>query len=209
MTARASAKAGYHHGDLRRALLDASLSLIERHGPEGFTLRAAAREAGVTAGAPYHHFEDKDALIGALADEGFELFYGALASAAAEPAESMRERTDNMAIAYVRFAVEHPTRFRLMTGRDVGRVLGKRGHAQAHDAYALMRQAVISKVTGTGSGKIAEEIILCSWALVHGLAFLAIDGHLTPEGTSWKHCGPIVRRLLRHSLGNPATAPKP
>jgi len=197
VTARTAVRAAYHHGDLRRALLDASLRLIERHGPEGFTLRAAAREAGVTAGAPYHHFEDKDALIEALADEGFELFHAALLKAGEAPAGSPRERTDNMAVAYVRFAVENPTRFRLMTGRDVGKAIRRRSRSEAADAYSLMRRAVIAKVTGTENGTISPDLIVGSWAIVHGLAFLAIDGHLSAEGADWKHVGHIVRRIVR------------
>src|SRR5688572_23914771 len=112
-------RADYHHGDLRRALLDATLRLVELHGPQGFTLRAAARAAGVTAGAPYHHFKDKDALLGAVAAEGFELFRAALQGAAARPAATPRERMRNVGVAYVLFAVEHPTRFRVMLGYGV------------------------------------------------------------------------------------------
>jgi len=61
-------KTSYHHGNLRRALLDATLKIVERDGPEGFTLRGTARAAGVSAGAPYHHFSDKDALLAAVAE---------------------------------------------------------------------------------------------------------------------------------------------
>lgn len=198
MTTRASARSAYHHGDLRRALLDAALSLIERHGPEGFTLRAAAREAGVTAGAPYHHFEDKEALIAAVVEESFQLFYDVLANAGQTPTGSARARADNMAEAYVRFAVEHPTRFRLMMGRDVRRTVRYRTlFASARAAYELMREAVILKGTGRQGAKVGNEAVVLSWAVVHGLAFLAIDGHLSPAGADWKHCGPIVRRLLR------------
>src|SRR5215813_10430287 len=82
----AVSRTAYHHGDLRRALLDATLRLVEEHGPQGFTLRAAARAAGVSPGAPYHHFADKDALLAAVAEEGFELFGDALRDAAQKPA---------------------------------------------------------------------------------------------------------------------------
>src|SRR5688500_20128614 len=98
--ARPARKESYHHGDLRRALLDATLQLVERLGPQGFTLRAAAREAGVTPGATYHHFEDKDALIAAVAEEGFELLHGQLEAAAERRAASPRERSHNVGVAY-------------------------------------------------------------------------------------------------------------
>src|SRR5215510_14783128 len=90
----------YHHGDLRRALLDATLELVDRYGPQGFTLRAAARAAGVTPGATYHHFEDKDALLAAVAEEGFDLFRDELSEAARRPAPSARERSRNVGTAY-------------------------------------------------------------------------------------------------------------
>lgn len=200
MTTRAAGKSSYHHGDLRRALLDASLRLIEQHGAAGFTLRAAAREAGVTAGAPYHHFEDKEGVLAALAEESFQQFYQVLSAAGQAPAKSARERTDNMAEAYVRFAVEHPTRFRLMMGRDALQAARQRApFPSARAAYELMREAVIFKESGRRDEKVSDQVVLLSWAAVHGLAFLAIDGHLSPAGTGWKHCGPIVRRLLRAS----------
>src|SRR3970040_306136 len=104
-------KEGYHHGDLRRALLDATLGLVEQHGPQGFTLRAAARAAGVTPGAAYHHFEDKEGLLTAVAEAGFALSRAALEAAAERPAGSARERARNVGVAYVIFAVKHRTRF--------------------------------------------------------------------------------------------------
>jgi AcrR family transcriptional regulator len=97
---RARAKP-YHHGDLRRALLDATLQLIEEQGPQGFTLRAAARRAGVTAGATYHHFKDKEDLVAAVAEEGFQLLRKELIEAADKPCDSARDRSRNVAVAYV------------------------------------------------------------------------------------------------------------
>src|ERR1700738_5277548 len=104
-------KTPYHHGDLRRALLDVTLRLVEEKGPQGFTLRAAARAAGVTPGSAYHHFEDKDALLTAVAEEGFDLFRQALEEAAQGPAASLSERSQNVGVAYVLFAVKQPARF--------------------------------------------------------------------------------------------------
>src|SRR5690349_249520 len=91
-------KEAYHHGDLRRALLDATLRLVDQKGPQGFTLRAAARAAGVTPSATYHHFEDKDALLAAVAEEGFDLFQVALEQASNQPAASPQERSRNVGV---------------------------------------------------------------------------------------------------------------
>jgi AcrR family transcriptional regulator len=190
-------KETYHHGDLRRALLDATLALVERHGPQGFTLRAAARAAGVSPGAPYHHFKDKDALLAAVAEEGFGLFGAALGEAAMMPAESLRLRAQNVGVAYVLFAVAHPTRFRIMVGYGVqARNQHRRLAVAIKDAYQLVRAVLVE---GLGAGQrdaITEAEILGWWSVVHGLAFLAIDGHLGKLGRSRERVETVVRDVV-------------
>ena len=190
---RARAKTGYHHGSLRRALLDAALALIERDGPEGFTLRAAAREAGVTSGAPYHHFPDKEALVAALAEEGFTMLESAIRAAGEDHADPL-ERAHEMAVAYVRFAAEHPTHFRVMMGRDARRLKNPGLSLAAVRAYELMRDAVVEKTRAHEDAAAREELVLGSWSIVHGLAFLVIDGHV--GGRKWAEQEPIVRRTI-------------
>jgi AcrR family transcriptional regulator len=192
--ARTPARAGYHHGSLRRALLDAALTLIDRDGPEGFTLRGAAREAGVTSGAPYHHFPDKEALIAALAEEGFARLGSAIEAAGAGLAEPAA-RAHEMAVAYVRFAAAHPTHFRVMMGRDAGRAMKNPALAKAaRSAYEVMRDAVVADAESKADAALREELVLGSWSLVHGLAFLVIDGHV--RGKEWRQKEPLVRRTL-------------
>jgi AcrR family transcriptional regulator len=185
---KAPARARYHHGSLRRALLDAALALIEQHGTAGLSLRAAARAAGVSAGAPYHHFQDKSALIAELAEEGFAMLHQALTEAG-KTTEDPAERAFVLARAYVRFAVEQPTRFRLM----MGRAAQSAGPSEsARRAYELMRRAVVAK-----GRRIDPALVLASWSLVHGLSFLAIDGHLAGPGASWEACRQLVEETLR------------
>jgi AcrR family transcriptional regulator len=192
-----AAKEGYHHGDLRRALLDATLRLVEQKGPQGFTLRAAARAAGVSPGAPYHHFEDKDALLAAVAEEGFELFAGALRTAADGAAVSPRMRAQNVGVAYVLFAVEHPTRFRVMVGYGVQGRMNQGGLAGAAlSAYQLVRDVLVDGVKMKEGTAMGESEVLGWWAVVHGLAFLAIDGHLGKTGTSPKRAESVVRQVI-------------
>src|SRR5258708_6887496 len=114
---RVPRKKSYHHGDLRRALLDAALALLEKSGVEALTLREGARRVGVTAGAPYHHFADKEAIVASVAEEGFVELGEAMAAArdAADPAS----RLGAMGRSYVRFAVAHPAHFRVMFGKMV------------------------------------------------------------------------------------------
>jgi AcrR family transcriptional regulator len=193
-----SAKDAYHHGDLRRALLDATLHLVEQHGPQGFTLRAAARAAGVSPGAPYHHFEDKDALLAAVGEEGFELFGTALRQAASAPAPSPRMRAQNVGVAYVLFAIEHPTRFRVMVGYGVqARMKHGKLAGAALNAYQLVRDVLVHGLKGKSNDEaITDAEVLGWWSIVHGLAFLAIDGHLGKVGTSTKRAEIVVRQVI-------------
>jgi AcrR family transcriptional regulator len=186
----------YHHGDLRQALLDATLALIEQNGPEGFTLRAAAREAGVTPSATYHHFKDKEDLVAAVAQEGFDLLRKKLKAAAQVPA-SPRERSRNVGAAYVLFAVEHPTRFRVMLGYGVlTRPNSAAAAVEAMQTYRFVREILVAGLTEDSSEHPSEAEVLGWWSVVHGLAFLAIDGYLGKASKSAKHADEIVRNVI-------------
>jgi AcrR family transcriptional regulator len=140
----------YHHGDLPAALLDAALRLLEED--EAFSLRAVARRAGVSPNAPYRHYADKEALLAALATDGFARLADRLDAAA--------ELTD-MAEQYVAFALEHPRLFRLMYGRPTANAAAARpGEIRAR-------------------GPADPVLQVGAWAMVHGLAVLLLDGKLT------------------------------
>src|SRR5205823_396278 len=102
----------YHHGDLRRALVDAARRILEAEGPTALSLRAVAREAGVSPAAPYHHFKDKAELLDAIAAEGWQMLDASMAKAKreAEP----RNKLNALGIAYVCFARENPALYRVM-----------------------------------------------------------------------------------------------
>src|SRR5919199_1636107 len=108
---------GYHHGALKTALLDAADALLDEGGAGAVSLREAARRAGVSATAPYRHFADKEALLAALATRGFEQFGAALDEAARDASDPLAA----MGLAYVRFALARPGRFRLMFGPGIDR----------------------------------------------------------------------------------------
>lgn len=201
-------KDAYHHGDLRRALLDATLGLVEEHGLQGFTLRAAARAAGVTPGASYHHFADKEALLAAVAEEGFALFRRALEAAIAEPAASARERSHHVGTAYVLFAVEHPTRFRVMVGYGADAQCRQPSLAAiAMGTYQLVRDILVEGLHDGGVRPVSDAEVLGWWSVVHGLAFLAIDGHLGKLGASPKRAQVLVQEVIAAlDTRNPAPA---
>jgi len=201
----------YHHGDLRQALLTATLALIEENGPEGFTLRAAARRAGVTAGAAYHHFKDKEDLVAAVAQEGFEMMRKHLATAADKPAETKRERSRRVAVAYVIFALRHPTRFRVMLGYGLTRRANSTGAAaEALTTYRLVREILIAGLTESSPDPVSEPEVLGWWSVVHGLSFLAIDGYLGCSPKNVKGTEELVLSVI-DALDRRGTqrAPKP
>ena len=110
------AKRGYHHGDLRRALIQASVDLVAESGVEGFTLREAAKRAGVSAAAPYRHFSDRADLLAAVATEGFDILLPALQAALDRGKDDSMAALALLGRAFVDFGVEHPSHFKLMYG---------------------------------------------------------------------------------------------
>lgn len=164
----------YHHGDLRAALLREAGRMLATSGPEALSLRELARALGVSHNAPYKHFATRDALLAALAAEGFRELTadGQEAAHTAPPSEMMRAR----ALAYIRFALRRPAVFKLMFSRDVsGRANAELGDAARAGFFAL-RHAV----AGGASDRAANDAALAAWAFVHGIAHLLIDGQI-PE----------------------------
>jgi AcrR family transcriptional regulator len=183
---RAKRPATYHHGDLRRALVDAAVPLLRTGGAEGLTLRAVAREAGVSQTAPYRHFADRAALVAAVADDGFRRLHKRLTAAARAPGRTTgrvqhtaRGGLQAIALAYVRFALEHPEEYRVMFGREVAAAPAAEGSAR-QEVFALLRDGIATLQTqGLVRGGDPSVIALSAWSLVHGLAMLALDGQLS------------------------------
>lgn len=171
---RPGAHRPYHHGHLRRALLDAALAAIEAGGPAALNLRALARDVGVSHAAPTHHFRDRTGLLTALAAEGYRLQADAL-RAAYEGTGSFVE----VGVAYVRFAVEHRAHFAVMYRPDLYRSddpeLVEAREASAETLYGPIRQGAVGPVDGD-----ALTAGIAAWSLVHGLATLWLDGALPP-----------------------------
>ncbi|MFF8680888.1 TetR/AcrR family transcriptional regulator [Streptomyces sp. NPDC015237] len=167
----------YHHGDLRAACLRAARELLEADGSAGLSLRAVARRAGVSATAPYRHFADRDALVSAVAAEGYRELAGYLAEA--HPAPSTPDELAAVAVAYVRFALDHPALFRVMFAEPCDPTSEERVAATA-----AISEYVRGIVRATFPEVDADALPTTVWALVHGLAFLHLDGKLdasTPE----------------------------
>ncbi|MBX3183052.1 MAG: TetR/AcrR family transcriptional regulator [Polyangiaceae bacterium] len=192
---RAKQPGRYHHGDLRRALLDAALELILERGAEGFTLRAAARAAGVSDAAPYHHFSDKEALLAELGAEGFALLSDKIRAATADLSDA-REIALAMGVEYVVFAAHHPAHFRVMLSRRVLQTQHPGLAGAAMETFTLVREALLAGAARAASQLEVETLIFSAWALVHGYAFLVVEGHL---GTLAED-EPRLRALIRASI---------
>ncbi|MGY4925723.1 TetR/AcrR family transcriptional regulator [Streptomyces sp. 900105755] len=167
----------YHHGDLRAACLRAARELLEEDGSSGLSLRAVARRAGVSATAPYRHYADREALVSAVAAQGYRELAEYLL--AAHPAPATPDELAAVAVAYVRFALDRPALFRVMFAESCDP-----NSEERVAATAAISEYVRGVVRGAFPGADADALSVTVWALVHGLAFLHLDGKLdaaTPE----------------------------
>ncbi len=209
----------YHHGDLRRALIEAALALVTEEQDWTFSLRELARRAGVSHNAPYNHFAEKRDLLGAVAAAGFERLHDGMLSAIAGIAEPERA-VITCARTYVRLGLENPALYRLMFGQVL-----------VDSRYE--DRPTIARTAGTEARGVLEEIIRCGarsgafavsadnpqdlalaalsvWSATHGLTMLIID-HLTrPELSTQDMIEKVLRTVaqgLRYPSGLPANAP--
>lgn len=171
----------YHHGALHEALLTAAERILERDGLGGLTLRAAAREAGVSHAAPTHHFGDLAGLLSELAAIGFRRFGAALAQAAEAQGPDASRRLDGMGHAYVAFATAHPGLFTLMFRSerlDHSRPALQEAMMAAGAALAGAISARRGESAGGAAPLAAVADTVRAWSLVHGFAVLLLDGRL-------------------------------
>jgi AcrR family transcriptional regulator len=183
----------YHHGNLRRALLDEALATIGAEGVDGLTLREIGARLGVSRTALYRHFADKRALLAAVATEGFRTLRHELVSAW-EAGGRGSAAFESMGVAYIRFAAANPAHYRVMFGGFVDPTsCDPELAAEAEGAFqalvdalaALQRDAVIR----------AEDTVTMAnfvWAVVHGVSMLSIDGQLREPGS--------LEALMRYAL---------
>lgn len=170
----------YHHGDLKSALIAAADSLICENGLEGFTLRAAARHAGVSPGAPAHHFGSIKGLLTEVALLGFERLGETLSNVA--PCENIAERVRAFCLAYIRFALENPGHFRLMFRADL---VDRDDPRYTPTSYAAMMDMATALMLYRGrtldpAQKFEDTADLFSdIATVHGLAHLVLENKAT------------------------------
>jgi len=208
----ASEDAPYHHGALRDALLEAAERVLERDGLSGLTLRAVAREAGVSHAAPTHHFGDLTGLVSELAAIGFRQFNAAMAVAgAASP--SPKEKALAPAKAYVAYAQAHPGMYGLMFRAERLDMTRPSLHEAASASFAGLAGAI----GASRHEQIHEEALTLeqaaaiarAWSLVHGFTMLLLDGRLSdilrrlPKGTDAET---LLDAMLKSTVGRPPGA---
>lgn len=174
----------YHHGDLRRVLLDAAREEIAAHGAQGLSLASLARRAGVAQSAPYRHFADREELLAAVAAEGFDAFSQALLQAA-EGGEGALER---MSRAYLRFGEQNVELYRLMFAS--GLVPGAAEGSPLKVAALASFQPLLDQVAAS---ERSQAVAYAKWAQLHGLVMLKADGFIAASAED-----------LLETLGRPA-----
>lgn len=176
-------KSGYHHGDLRQSLIDAAIALISEKGISDLSLRQVARRVGVSHNAPYRHFEDKDALLAAVAEQGFQSLKVAMETAKQDIPLGTSQCLEAIGLAYVNFALAQPLHYRLMFG----------DYRRNSDNYSALTEAArqsfmvlvdtIRAGQSAGVFRAADPLNMAqvAWSLVHGQSMLALDRKLQVE----------------------------
>jgi AcrR family transcriptional regulator len=194
----------YHHNDLRRSLIDGAIALMQEVEINQLSLREICRRIGVSHNAPYRHFADKDELLTAVAEEGFLILRDTIeAEIGKAPYNPLKELQD-IGIAYIQFALEHPSQYRLMFGKyrktldlkppDLAKAPGEvlavlvdaavqqEGsekvalNAQAQALMVLINVVIRGQQAGVFREDDPKQLALAAWSLVHGFAMLLIDG---------------------------------
>jgi len=177
-----SGTAPYHHGNLREALLEAGLALLRKHGAESLGLRELARQAGVSRTAPYRHFESKDALIAAIAEQGFLRLQ-------AYQDEARRRHPDDVEAwfleggrQYIRFAADNPEHLKVMFGPYVTYDLShgeQPRHSAGHESFGRLVELVVkAQEAGLVRAGNPVEVSVSVWSHLHGFAMLLVQNRL-------------------------------
>lgn len=178
----------YHHGNLRAALIEAGLQALEKADANELSLRAIARDVGVSANAAYRHFADKNGLLSAMAAEGFRRF-SAAQRASLQPSAGQSPAACSAAagIAYIEFAKAHPALFRLMFGHLFSEQRDPELLAESMGAFNALVETSAQDIGVKPEDERALVTAIARWSLVHGLSHLLLDGQLAMFGNRVNH----------------------
>jgi AcrR family transcriptional regulator len=184
----------YHHGDLRAALVLAAEEILTEKGVSGFSLREAARRAGVSPAAPAHHFKDASGLLTAVAAKGFVRLAEHLARAAEDAPSSYRLQA--LGAAYIDFAQRSPAIFSIMWSRELLKIDDTDYLKAGRAAFNVLEQATLGEpVPVRTAPHVPSPSIIAAWSMIHGYARLVLDGALEGVGPSLQ--GEVLKLLPR------------
>ena len=191
----------YHHGGLREALLEAAESVLLEHGVEGFTLRECARRAGVSHGAPAHHFGDARGLLSEFSALSFERLDALMRAYRQSSEPDAYAQFAATGLAYVDFALANRARFQLMFRSDRLDYRNERLSAAGAGVYAQLVETVTAMRPERARGKLPREHIALAWSIAHGVATLMLDNRTFAElvGDRPEHAHAMMHDLLRRA----------
>ena len=210
------ARASYHHGNLRQALIEAALALATRHGPERVSVREAARLAGVSSGAPFRHFPSRRALMTAVAEQATEHLQVEVRRSIRPRDRSGHQRLQALGRGYLRWAEAHPAHFRIVSARDQIDVAASPGLQNGMQAVRAMTEEAIERAQSEATiaaSLDAGRLALLARACCYGLARMRLDGHLpqwgVAEGEEAKALDDALALLLELMRAQPAPGTEP
>lgn len=192
-----SKKSTYHHGNLREVLISSALEILKEGTLQDLSLRALARKAGVSQTAPYRHFEDKEALIVVLIQEGSAILQENMVLASQTEKEPV-EQLINLGVAYYDFSQEHPAHFRLMFGGNLEDT-EKHEHIFENEkkGYDVLEEVITACMKLPDAPELPQNLIrLTCWSLVHGLASLILNDVMNDDVPKGNNKREVVRNVI-------------
>jgi len=188
----------FHHGNLRQALIDGALIILGKEGQGAITLREVARRAGVTHAAPYRHFDGKEALLAAVAEEGFHQLRHDMEQVAPGDGDAL-DRLQRFGEAYVRFALRNPAHYRLMYGPEFAH---RAAHASLQEASKKAFVLLLDAVRECQQARLVRDgdpvhVGLSMWSTVHGLSLLIMDRQMEDAGVSKSQSEGVIRVAMQ------------
>ncbi|NEX47926.1 TetR/AcrR family transcriptional regulator [Pseudotabrizicola algicola] len=205
----APTRAAYHHGDLRAQLISAVRSLVETHGPDGFSVAEAARRAGVSSAAPYKHFKDRAEILRGVCSEAMDRLRAEMEAGAGRYPEGSAEAVAAVGLAYVTFAKTEPGVFRLVFGLTEGHENAPDLQSKGEGCFGVVVGAVAAhqRLSPDDPQVLYRAYIL--WTFVHGHSFLTIDNKVSVASAQiddWSYLLTVSRAILTQpSAGQPTS----
>lgn len=200
----------YHHGNLREALIDGAIAIIQAQDVAAVSLRKVARQIGVTNAAPYHHFENKTALLSAVAAEGFRALVERGQAAMSKHAAPIDQLTA-LGMAYLSTAIEHPAHYQVMFRSDLHQADCEELESVSGDAFGMLVGTIDRLRIELGAEGDILPLTLTAWSMVHGFASLWTQGALEKKTgiVDWTPMANEVLRMLERTVVRELEGMKP